>query len=811
MTGEVRAAGWAVLGKLPGDKNDYRVLLGGAEPGVAERGWAGVPSTPQLGAVSGPGRLPWVTFRPGGSGAGRWLAVAAVDTTQDRDAVGRPITETRYVEVPFAKIAGLGTGYQALYQAVPPVGELAELARADPVTLDLGRPKGASLVAQALGDPECYENAARMASLLLDGGLVITLADQRPLPLAERLAQFDRVMGLLPFGLRASISLASWQDGTRAAFHLAFGKFPTRGKAVAEHGGTVPAPIGDRAASYLAILREARDRFGVERVIEHLAGHRAPLVPAGATAGTGAPTLPEAVRAEASEILASLTHPALVIELIRKGGVPSVERVANAWPSATAALDGESLDELEAYLLGRADAQAERAVHANWSGRSARVAGRLALDGLAGGSGQDARRLHGYAIDHGQGDQFLATLASGRGLRGGDIAPQAVAHVLRELVRPVPGHLPQLRDAVLAEPELARWLLRLPLRGTGGRVEGQGWLDWLGWLDPEAGDAPTWLRRYRVLAVAHGTTIAIPPRTPELEAPRDVGADEAEDLALIAACILREGSFARLADEWWPALLSVARGGQQGRGDPGRAELADFLKSSGGPARDLATAVRLDTLRIRLGQPPRHYPFGQGVPACLEYLDALWALWTASPTDVDVPELTVRLLRLPKGVDPLSEAAVTLLRAVVADDRVPVTEAVVGAIADVLALASALADDPRLPVDWWARVERLRPDLRTQAGRLRAAVRRAQAGPGAADQVEIAILCARAVISGCGADEVAAIAGPWLASLSPAVRTATFDIIDSVLRLDSAENHRSYDDQSAALAAHLAERRPPRP
>src|ERR1017187_3286665 len=85
----------------------------------------------------------------------------------------------------------------------------------------------------------------------------------------------------------------------------------------------------------------------------------------------------------------------------------------------------------------------------------------------------------------------------------------------------------------------------------------------------------------------------------------------------------------------------------------------------------------------------------------------------------DPSSLTVRLLGwLPEG--PLGAEALTVLRAVVTDDRIPLDGAIVDTVADIVAATQGLTEDPSLTADWWARVERLRPDVRGPWVRLRA-------------------------------------------------------------------------------------------
>jgi hypothetical protein len=818
MTERIAAQEWAVMGKRPDDRGDYRILVCSSE-GLASRVWAGVPSTPQLGGAPGPGRLPWATFTPrdtdGHPGGWQRIAVTLIDSTSDRDAVGRTIAQFRYVEIPFDRLASTGAGYQALYQAIPAASAMSVIDRErERLTLEIPGPDDA--VTRSLAGADCFDHAAGVAALLLGGDVLITLDDgtehaegEGP-PLEARLGEFDRVLALLPSGLRSCLTLASWDDGTQAAsFRLAFGKFPTRGQAVAGYGAPVAPPADGTAAAYLRSLRALGGRFGVERLVEHLARHRAPL---------SADDIDAAVA-----ILASLDDPMSVVNAVREAN-PSVDLVANTWRHADDRIDQPSRDELETYLLARLDAEAERAVHEGWSARSPTLAARLGLGELKAGRGAQLQRLHDCAQSHGGRDPFLAALAEGRTHRGEVVQSWYVADELCSLAAPKGGDLPALRQAVLGRPGLARWLLRLSLDSDAEPRR------WIRWLDPAAADAPRWLARYTVLATPAGTPLPVPPEpapdpksAPEPAAAVDPEvAISAEDLALIAWLAVRDCSFSALAPEWWPLLLRLARtrivplapddpvGPFADRACADLTGLVRMAKARSMAAGEPQTDARVDTLRLYLGQRPAYYPLGAGSVPCRRYLDALWAAWSQPPAEADISALAARLLEAVFGgterfnqpaTNPYSDSAVTLLREVVTDDRVPLSDLVARAIARIIAAAPDLAGDPRLTPDWWVRVEQLLPGLRGPAAQLAAAVR--QTAP-AADPADVAVLCGRAAADGVAATELAATVRPWFDRQSPRAREAMFLIAEGVLRLAAPENDPRHNDYLAVLADRLA-------
>ena len=777
MTRQVAAAHWALMGKRTRDKSDYRILSG-SSPGLADRVSAGIPDSPEVGGTPGPGSLPWATFtRPGGdtrTGERPNVAVTAIDATDDRDAAGRPAARFRYVEIPFAELARDATGYEALYRAVP---ELSPDEEPGQLTVELTGPDDTT--ARALIDDECFDRAAGLAALVLEGDVLITLGEKDLPPLSARLAEFDLVMALLPFGMRVGIAVASWKYGaTRSRFRLAFGTAATQSQPTVPYRGPVPPPGGEQAARYRRALHKARERSGVARLVEYLAGHQAPLE-TGERLDYGAE--------QAMVILASLRDPMLVVDAVRRGGT-SPDRVANALRFSADELDHTSRDELEAFLLGNADGEAEPGVYAVWSDRSAPLAARLALSARMAKHSNLAHRFFSLAVNHGETESFLATVAAGQTWEGEDVPPRTVAATLRSFTSPMGGNLPVLRRVVLHRPGLARWLLRLALRQDPKPQAG------LDWLDPSATDAPPWLRRYAVLMPPRQTPVPLPAGMATLE-----DDETSEDLVLLAWFVIRAGSFALLADEWWPALCTLARTDQPGEQARRQclADLADLTAMAGDSANnDLPTAVRLDTLRLYLRLDASHCPLTATAPPMKRYLGALWDLWSEPPVNVDVTTLTCRLLDSARRTPgPLGKGFLELLRSTVTDDRVPLNEEVADAIATVVSATEGLADHPALPPEWWSSVERLRPDIRTPAARLRAAVRRDDADP-----TDVAVLCARSATSGLAVEEIMEIMAPYLARRTTAETAAMFGVLEAMLGLAAAGQESSYDGYLSVLA-----------
>lgn len=822
MIRQVPASYWALIGKTPGTRDDYSVLWdNGSTESRVIRAWSGIPSTPQLGGTPGPGQLPWATFTPHAADGQHWMAATVIDATKDRDGVGRPIAAIRYVEFPFAEFARDGADCAALFRSLPGAVTLETSNPSKPPCLDLDGADAA--VARALDHPATFDRAAKLAACLLQGPVLITLPETGLLPIRDRLKEFDRILALLPFGLRCAVTIASWQDGTQPTpFRLAFGRVPSHGQTLVPYGDSdIPSPRDGTPAEYLHDLMELRDRYGIGRIVRHLASHRWPL------------SLSPGDVSEAREILRCLAMPHAVVVAAR-ARTASADRIAVAWRSANGKLSQDERDELHSALLAMGGSAAEQAVRDNWSPRTARLAARVVLDELAKPVeyadlgphrwSPSLWRLRARAAQADStggnrvSDAFLATLAASRAEHGSTIPDATIASCL-DGVPPNPGGFQELRAALLRQPSIARWLLRYGLRRDIASV---GWVEW---LSPEAADAHNWLRRYSVLTAMSDMPglLYLPAggQSTRSETRESDTVGKLEDLVLIAWLTARGHSFARLAEDWWPVLIRVARG----RGgamppddsvEPGanraRADLG-FLVSLkeiiGKTPDDLQTNTRVDTLRLYLGLRPAHYPLDGGSESARRYLNSLWAAWSLAPADEDVSLLTVWLIaavfggtrRYPRAaVDPQTEFAVTLLSDVVTDRRIPLTRQVADAIASAVAMAPGLHADPRLSPEWWARIERLRPDIRTPEARLRAALR--QTAP-PIDPAEIAVLAGKAVLDGRAVEELAAVIGPWLARHPQAVRDALFRIIEGVVRLEAAETGRSFDDYLTALASRL--------
>jgi hypothetical protein len=780
-------ARWVIVGKRPGDKADYRILgqnwsQDEGHGDLTQLILATVPGLPHLGVLPGAGSLPWVTFLPARGAASRpWLTITVVDPTSDRDAVGRRNLTIRHVAAPFAKIAAAGTGYRTLYAAIPPAAEFPGAADPGGTTspLQLALAGADTAVSAALADPAVFDRAARLAATLLCEQVIITLTDEAPLSLAARLEVFDQVTALLPTGMRAGLTLASWHDGTRArALRLAFGPFAAHGEAEARLDDPPPPPAYGTGHTYWQALIRLHGEFGAAGLIEHLARHRQPLAPDNA--------------GEAVQIVQSLAEPQLVVAAARSGRLV-LEQVLNVRHHSADRLDRDSLDALELYLMARPDTDDE--IQAGWGDRSAVLAARIILSevltGIAEGTIKNTRRFYVLAEKNGHKERFLAAIAERKALNGRIVPSSTAAWLIRGLITPERGKLPETRRAVLDQPPVARWLIRQSLLSG---PDSQDWVHWLEWMDPADGTAPGWLASYHGLATRSDLPAAWADGIP-------AGTDP-EDVALAARLAYRNGRSSQVTAQWWPVLLTLAQippdaaAMAAARADlADLADPADLAKSLSDEATELGSAVRLDTLRLYLELVPRYFPRTGAAVACRRYLDALWDLWSESPARDDVtvlaPRLLGTLLAAPGSglalADPFAESAITLLLAVVHDDRIPLDRALADAIADTCTAVPWLLDEPRLTAEWWTRVERLCPGIRGPSARLRAAVREP-----AADPAEVALRWGRAAANGTGHEEIISTIGPWLTERTPTEISAMLKIVDSMLSLGPSGARRDY-------------------
>lgn len=256
---------WALRGKHPGAADDLGVIAdstGGRQRGELDKATRRlVPGNPGT-AMSGPAALPWVMAGPviGARTAPR-LGLAILDWPREpvRDAFGRPTTMMRYVDCVFDHLADVGAGYDQLAAAVASL----ELPAAGPIAPVLGPPDLAATAGLINGDFAWF---AAAAALLLDGALVIS--DALDAPVHERVRLLEALVSLLPYHVRADLSLSTHVSPLSATkIRLGFGVRSTRGARVMSWRGEVDRlTLSEPAGRYRGLLGDIRDAVGGDTV-----------------------------------------------------------------------------------------------------------------------------------------------------------------------------------------------------------------------------------------------------------------------------------------------------------------------------------------------------------------------------------------------------------------------------------------------------------------------------------------------------------------------------------------------------------------
>lgn len=190
---------WALYDSTPGREQPR--LLGYSTGRLGEQNFIDAISRIQLGTTPAPAQVVVSTLKGENREDGRYLALAIHEYAPGGKAgqPGQRAEQTRYFCVSYGRLAAAGIGYQAMYQAL----------HATPLRRHAGPPLPVSVEAPGLLIPEITPLAAEVAALLLTGSPVCVLgADAVSVP--DRLAFIDTVMALLPYGLRSTMTAATW-------------------------------------------------------------------------------------------------------------------------------------------------------------------------------------------------------------------------------------------------------------------------------------------------------------------------------------------------------------------------------------------------------------------------------------------------------------------------------------------------------------------------------------------------------------------------------------------------------------------------
>lgn len=269
VAGEVEAR-WALFGKTPGDRKEYRVLACGEgsercldyEAPVR----AGVSIAVREGAQGTPAAPPQVSFVPWADQGISYCCVTVIEPSNhlDRDRDGRPITEASFFAIPAAWALARGTSFAALYDAVRDVRLAPE--HAGPVVLDIAESELAPIADFLRDDAEMGAWLIRMAGAVLARSVVVT---GPPLQFDKRLAALDAVGALLPAWARCRIAVTTWADKPRPTFALAFGETADR-KQIKVPWRAAPAQNAPPDAYAVALDELCQSNYGTHAVLAHL-------------------------------------------------------------------------------------------------------------------------------------------------------------------------------------------------------------------------------------------------------------------------------------------------------------------------------------------------------------------------------------------------------------------------------------------------------------------------------------------------------------------------------------------------------------
>ncbi|MCX4585545.1 hypothetical protein [Streptomyces sp. NBC_01481] len=269
------AAAWAVFGKLPGDMRDYRVLSASYNQldYFDEQIRPYVPEAPTARAEAPP--RPYYVFWPGpDTVAGKpTLNCGRADESNVRDASGRLSDRLRFFNAEVRHLVGGGpaaqtaAGYRDLAAAMDAAGRSMPADPEEWAYLDLA---GAALEA-ALDGVRVREVdwLAAGAAALLAGRVVITGAGQ--VPVEQKLLCLDAICGLLPYGVRATLSAATYARGTGLhGIRLFFGDPPPPGAFELPWAAPPPALAAGAAVRYRQQLTRGsgRGEGAAERIRE---------------------------------------------------------------------------------------------------------------------------------------------------------------------------------------------------------------------------------------------------------------------------------------------------------------------------------------------------------------------------------------------------------------------------------------------------------------------------------------------------------------------------------------------------------------
>ena len=253
------AAEWALYGKTSADRGNR--LLGWSDGAISARNFEEVITRYTPGTLR---ELPQITvsYLPSDRGERHYIAMAIHSKPLNGrvDVDKRRVELTNYFCVPYNDLAAAAISYQSLLGAFGEI-TLPEVAVDAAGPAEARRPLRFELRAWPRQLPGRDDLALPVAALLLTGKPVCILGADRAAA-ADRLLFIDKVMALLPYGMRARLSAATWTSSTYSGhkFRLFFSDHPRDADdpdhVVSWTGPTPEVPHGfRRSRAYLDWLR----------------------------------------------------------------------------------------------------------------------------------------------------------------------------------------------------------------------------------------------------------------------------------------------------------------------------------------------------------------------------------------------------------------------------------------------------------------------------------------------------------------------------------------------------------------------------
>ncbi|MFD3731875.1 hypothetical protein [Streptomyces sp. NPDC058632] len=554
---------WAWYGKKAGSLAEYDVMhcTGGAPRRAMFSEYiiaASLGNPPSAAAVQD--RLPWISVVGLPFTDQLWTGVSVMETSTLRDGANRAVAPTRYLLMDSAELVRQRVEYTTLWDAVAPVGLPPEhdesiLLEVHPPAVE-GLAEGLDTIADHVHGTAgtgqrwvaAVHWAASVAALLLHGSPVVITGGGR-LDARARLAVFDAVVGLLPYGVRSGLRVGSCVDGgDEPPTQLAFGPEHTPSARCVRLGTPPQVPAGP-PEDYRRQLTRLIEVVGFDAVTAGLRGLDAPVAPADHGALLGALGRLDPFRAAVSAV---------------EAGKPSVQVVAEGLNSLT---DGEDTDSdgflrlVEcgiAYAVEPGGRELHEALHRHWTHErtgprvSVLMAEALLNVVLSGAShavdSTSCRtRLHALwrLVEQCRKEAEVLRLLPGPGQPADGRRLRYAAECLCLLG---PDRVADGRaDAVRALWDSRRLTLEVLARESADPAR---LVDWLTPLAPAAPDAPAWLRAWAVLSVREA-------RRASRAEPRPTAEDAVH--VLTATVRARRPDWTAEAVGWlWPQLYAVA-------------------------------------------------------------------------------------------------------------------------------------------------------------------------------------------------------------------------------------------------------------